>query len=129
MASSLSNLYSKTIDLNPKKDPMTVLWRNVLTVGIEDLLKKKELQIKFDMRKSYSVEEMWFNHEDFDLICEYSELEPKIVKKRVYETIERMEKRYANKDNLSEMPWKWLYKSEEISRQPGRHNRTMSDVS
>src|SRR5210317_691130 len=91
MASSLSSLFSKTIDLNPKKDPMTVLWRNVLTVGIEDLLKKKELQIKFDMRKSYSIEEMWFNHEDFDLICEYSELEPKIVKRRVYETIERME--------------------------------------
>jgi hypothetical protein len=129
MASSLSSLFSKTIDLNPKKDPMTVLWRNVLTVGIEDLLKKKELQIKFDMRKSYSVEEMWFNHEDFDLICEYSELEPKIVKKRVYETIERMENRYANKDNLPKMPWQWLYKSEEISRQPRRHNRTMSDVS
>jgi hypothetical protein len=108
---------------------MTVLWRNVLTVGIEDLLKKKELQIKFDMRKSYSIEEMWFNHEDFDLICEYSELEPKIVKKRVYETIERMEKQYANKDNLPKMPWQWLYKSEEISRQPRRHNRTMSDVS
>ena len=80
---------------------MTVLWRNVLTVGIEDLLKKKELQIKFDMRKSYSIEEMWFNHEDFDLICEYSELEPKIVKKRVYETIERMEKQYADKDNIA----------------------------
>jgi hypothetical protein len=129
MASSLSSLYSKTIDLNPKKDPMTVLWRNVLTVGIEDLLKKKELQIKFDMKKSYSVEEMWFNHEDFDLICEYSELEPKIVKKRVYETIERMEKQYANRNNMPEMPWKWLYKSEGISRQPRRHNRTMSDVS
>ena len=125
MANSLNKQFEKTIDLYQKKDPVTLLWRNVLTVGIEDLLKKKEYQMKFDLRKSYSLEEMWFNHEDFNLICEYSELEPKIVKKRVYETIERMEKKYANKNNMPKMPWKWLYKSEGINRQSERDYRTM----
>jgi activator of HSP90 ATPase len=124
----INRLFEKTMDLNRKKDPITVLWRNVLIVGIEDLLKKKETQIKFDLRKSYSIEEMWFNHEDFDLICEYSELEPKIVKKRVYETIERMEKKYADKNNMPKVPWKWLYKSEEINRGPNRYSTTMYDV-
>ena len=46
MASSLNSLYSKTIDLNPKKDPMTVLWRNVLVVAISDAIKIKSRVLK-----------------------------------------------------------------------------------
>ena len=111
-----------------KKDPLRNLWRNVLIVGIEDLLKKKEIQIKFNVAQKYSLEDMWFNHEDFDLICEYSQLAPKIVKKRVYEAIERIRKKYANKRNMSEMPGKWFYKSEGINREPNRHSTTMYNV-
>ena len=63
------NFGFRTIELHEKKDPLRNLWRNVLIVGIEDLLKKKEIQIKFNVQQKYSLEEMWFNHEDFDLIC------------------------------------------------------------
>jgi hypothetical protein len=122
------NFGFKTLNLHEKKDPLKNLWRNVLIVGIEDLLKKKEIQIKFNVQKKYSLEEMWFDHEDFDLICEYSELAPKIVRKRVFEAIERIENKYANKRNMSEMPGQWFYKSEGINREPNRHSTTMYDV-
>jgi hypothetical protein len=129
MANSLSNnIFHKTIELHEQRDPYRNLWRNVLIVGIEDLLKKKEIQIKFDVKQKYSLEEMWFNHEDFDLVCEYSQLAPKIVKKRVYEAIKKIERKYENKRNMSEMPGKWFYKSEGINREPNRHSTTMYDV-
>ena len=111
-----------------KKIPVKNLWRNVLIVGIEDLLKKKEIQIKFNIPEKYSLEEMWFDHEDFDLICEYSQLAPKIVRKRVFETIERIRNKYVSKRNMSEMPGKWFYKSEGINREPNRRSTTMYNV-
>ena len=123
------NFGFRTIELHEKKDPLRNLWRNVLIVGIEDLLKKKEIQIKFNVAQKYSLEDMWFNHEDFDLVCEYSGLSPKIVRKRVYETIKKIKEKYAKKEtNMSEMPWQWFYKSEEIVRRPNRNSTTMYDV-
>jgi hypothetical protein len=116
-------LISKTINLHEKKDPYRDLWRNVLIVAIEDLLKKRELQIKYNNRK-LSLEEIWFHHEDFNLICEWSQLDPDIVRKRVYEAIERIKKKYAKTD-MSKMQGKWLYKSETINRPANRYSTTM----
>jgi hypothetical protein len=62
-----------------------------------------------------------------NLICEYSQLAYKIVKKRVYEAIERIRKKYE-KTNMSEMPRKWIYKSETINREPNRYSTTMYNV-
>ena len=127
MANSLSNnIFHKTIKLHEEKDPYRNLWRNVLIVAIEDLLRKKESQIKFDNKK-YSLEEMWFYHEDFNLICEYAQLDPKMVRKRVFQALERIEKKYEKTD-MSEMQGKWLYKSKEINRGPNRHSTTMYPV-
>ena len=121
------NFGFKTLNLYEKKDPLKNLWRNVLIVGIEDLLKKKEIQIKFNVQQKYSLEEMWFEHEDFDLICEYAQLAPKIVRKRVYEAIKKIERKYEKTD-MSEMPGKWFYKSEGINRQSNRHSTTVYNV-
>ena len=127
MANSLNNnIFHKTIQLHEEKDPYRNLWRNVLIIGIEDFLKKKEVHIKFNNRK-YSLEEMWFYHEDFNLICEYAQLEPKMVKKRVFEALERIEKKYEKTD-MSKMQGKWFYKSKGINRQPNRHSTTMYPV-
>ena len=127
MANSLSNnIFHKTIQLYEKKDPYLKLWRCVLVVGIEDFLRKKEKQIQLNNKK-YSLEEMWFYHEDFNLICEYAQLEPKMVKKRVFEALERIEKQYEKTD-MSEMQGKWFYKSKEINRGPNRHSTTMYPV-
>ena len=128
MANSLSNnIFHKTIQLHEEKDPYRNLWRNVLIVAIEDLLRKKEIQIRFDNKK-YSLEEMWFYHEDFNLICEYAQLAPKIVRKRVYEAIKKIERKYENKTDMSEMSGKWFYKSKTINREPNRYSRTMYNV-
>ena len=52
-----SHIVSKTLELHEKREPIRNLWRNVLIVAIEDLLKKKEIHIKFNNKK-YSLEEM-----------------------------------------------------------------------
>ena len=127
MANSLNNnIFHKTIQLHEKKDQVKNLWRNVLIIGIEDFLRKKEKQIQLNNRK-YSLEEMWFYHEDFDLTCEYAQLDPKMVRKRVYQAIEKIERKYEKRD-MSEMPGKWFYKSKGINRQPNRYSTTMYPV-
>ena len=47
------NFGFRTVELHEKQDPLKNLWRNVLVVGIEDLLKKKETQIKFNTNQKY----------------------------------------------------------------------------
>tara|TARA_R100001015_G_C4608198_1_gene163373 strand:+ start:276 stop:656 length:381 start_codon:yes stop_codon:yes gene_type:complete len=123
-----SHLVSKTISLHEKKDPIRNLWRNVLIQALEDLLKNKELQAKRNEKK-FSKEEIWFYSEDFKLVCEYAQFEYDIVRKRTFESIEKIRKKYAkNKNNMSEMPRQWLYKTTEINRQSNTNNRTMSVV-
>ena len=119
-----SHIVSKTLELHEKRDPVRNLWRNVLIVAIEDLLKKKEIHIKYNNKK-YSLEEMWLHHEDFNLVCEWAQFEPKIIRKRIYEAIQKIERKYENKRNMSEMPGKWFYQSNEINRRPNRGSTTM----
>jgi len=117
----------KTINLEETKDPYRNLWRNVLIVGIEDLFKKKEIQYKFKNKK-YCIEEMWLHHEDFDLVCEYSQLSPKIVKDKIIKALKVMEKKYVKKNNLSEMQGKWFYKTNELNRRSDGSYTPMSAV-
>jgi len=117
----------KTINLEETKDPYRNLWRNVLIVGIEDLFKKKEIQYKFKNKK-YCVEEMWLHHEDFNLVCEYSQLSPKIVKDKIIKALKVMEKKYVKKNNLSEMQGKWFYKTNELNRRSDGSYTPMSAV-
>ena len=117
----------KTINLEETKDPYRNLWRNVLIVGIEDLFKKKEIQYKFKNKK-YCVEEMWLHHEDFNLVCEYSQLSPKIVKNKIIKALKVMEKKYVKKNNLSEMQGKWFYKTNELNRRSDGSYTPMSAV-
>tara|TARA_R100001463_G_scaffold46933_1_gene95662 strand:- start:2926 stop:3306 length:381 start_codon:yes stop_codon:yes gene_type:complete len=118
----------RTVNLYEKKDPIRDLWRNVLIVGIEDLLKKKKLQYQYD-RKAYCLEEMWFHHEDFKLICEFAQLEHAIVKRKVFEAVEKLkEKHEKGKESMSEMSGQWLYKDKKISGRPKRRYSAMSLV-
>jgi hypothetical protein len=121
-----SHIVSKTLEDYEKHDPVRNLWRNVLIIALEDLLKNKEKQAMRSV-KLFSREEMWFSSKDFELVCEYAGLQPDIVKKRTFETVERIRKKY-DKKNMSEMPGKWFYKSEGINRKPNRHSTTMYPV-
>jgi hypothetical protein len=119
---------TKTFNLYEKKDPVRDLWRNVLIVGIEDLLKKKKYQYEWD-RKAYCLEEMWFHHDDFKLICEYAQLEHAIVKKKVFKAIEKIKEKYEKrKIDLPTMSGEWIHKDQEISRGSKRWHSTMYDV-
>ena len=117
----------KTINLEETKDPLRNLWRNVLIIGIEDLFKKKEIQYATHNKK-YCVEEMWLHHEDFDLVCEYSQLSPKIVKDKIIKALKVMEKKYVKKNNLSEMQGKWFYKTNELNRRSDGSYTPMSTM-
>jgi hypothetical protein len=121
-----SHIVSKTLEDYEKHDPVRNLWRNVLIIALEDLLKNKEKQAMRSV-KLFSREEMWFSSKDFKLICEYAGLQPDIVKKKTFETVERIRKKYVQK-NMSKMSGKWLYKSEGINRKPNRHSTTMYPV-
>ena len=118
----------KTVSLYEKKDPVRDLWRNVLIVGIEDLIKKKKLQYQWN-RKAYCLEEMWFYHDDFKLICEYAQLEHAIVKKKVFKAIEELKEKYEKREtSMPTMSGKWLYKDQKISGRSKRWNSSMSNV-
>jgi hypothetical protein len=121
-----SHIVSKTLEDYEKHDPVRNLWRNVLIIALEDLLKNKKKQAMRSV-KLFSKEEMWFFSKDFKLICEFAGLQPDIVKKRTFETVERIRKKYVQK-NMSKMSGKWLYKSEGINRKPNRHSTTMYPV-
>jgi hypothetical protein len=121
-----SHIVSKTLEDYEKHDPVRNLWRNVLIIALEDLLKNKEKQAMRSV-KLFSREEMWFSSKDFELVCEYAGLQPDIVKKRTFETVERIRKKY-DKKNMSEMPGKWFYKSDEINRKPNGSSTTMYPV-
>ena len=118
----------KTVSLYEKKDPVRDLWRNVLIVGIEDLIKKKKLQYQWN-RKAYCIEEMWFYHDDFKLICEYAQLEHAIVKKKVFKAIEELKEKYEKREtSMPTMSGKWLHKDQKISGRSKRWNSSMSNV-
>jgi|TARA_R100001480_G_scaffold4430_2_gene10819 hypothetical protein len=118
----------KTVSLYEKKDPVRDLWRNVLIVGIEDLIRKKKLQYQWN-RKAYCLEEMWFYHDDFKLICEYAQLEHAIVKKKVFKAIEELKEKYEKREtSMPTMSGKWLHKDQKISGRSKRWNSSMSNV-
>jgi hypothetical protein len=121
-----SHIVSKTLEDYEKHDPVRNLWKNVLIIALEDLLKNKEKQAMRSV-KLFSKEEMWFFSKDFKLICEFAGLQPDIVKKRTFKTVERIRKKYVQK-NMSKMSGKWLYKSEGINRKPNQHSTTMYPV-
>jgi len=124
----MANYGTKTFNLYEKRDPIRNLWRNVLIVGIEDLLKKKEFQYKWN-RKAYCLEEMWFYHDDFKLICEFAQLEHAIVKKKVFKAIEQIKEKHEKREtSMPEMPRQWIYKNNKVSGRSERWDSSVSDV-
>jgi len=118
----------KTVNLYEKRDPIRNLWRNVLIVGIEDLIKKKTLQYQWN-RKAFCLEEMWFHHDDFKLICEFAQLEHAIVKRKVFKAIEEIKEKYEKREvSMPSMSREWLYKDQKISGRSKRWHSSMFDV-
>ena len=112
-------------------DPIRNLWRNVLVVAISDAIKVKTNIIKFSEhyanRRFHELDYVTLPNSDFAKICEYAELDHNLVRKKVNQTLDNMEKNY-DKDNMPEMPWKRLYQSKGINRESSGNHTPVSEL-
>ncbi len=117
------HLGNKTMNLNDSFNPLRNLWRNVLIVSIEDAIKIKKQIVKYKefyaKRRFHEIDYVSLPNRDFDSVCSMAELDGNLVRKKVNQVLERMEK--DDKD-MPSMPWKRLYQSKGIYRESdGNH--------
>jgi len=112
-------------------DPIRNLWRNVLIVAISDAIKVKANIVKYkefyEKRRFHELDYVTLPNSDFARICEYSDLDHNLVRKKVIKTLDDMEKNY-DKDNMPEMPWKRLYQSKGINRESSGNHTAVSEL-
>ena len=122
---------TRTLNEYDTFDPVRNLWRNVLIVAISDAIKVKTNIIKFSEhyanRRFHELDYVTLPNSDFAKICEYAELDHNLVRKKVNQTLDNMEKNY-DKDNMPEMPWKRLYQSKGINRESSGNHTAVSEL-
>jgi len=117
----MANLALKTLNEYDTFDPVRNLWRNVLVVAIEDAIKIKTMTLKFKdfyakkNRRWHELDYVSLPNQDFDSVCYLANLDGNIVRRKINETLERMEKTYG-KGDMPDMPWKRLYNSSVINK-------------
>ena len=117
----MGNLVQKTLIEHDTFDPVRNLWRNVLVVAIEDAIKIKTTILKFkhfyanQNRRWHELDYVSLPNQDFDSVCYLANLDGNIVRRKINETLERMEKTY-DKGDMPDMPWKRLYNSSVINK-------------
>ena len=123
----MADLGLKAINLEDSFNPLRNLWRNVLIVAIEDAIKIKKQTIKYSefygKRRFYELDYVSLPNRDFDHVCSMAELDGSLVRKKVNQLLERMER-----DDLPEMPWKRLYQSKGIYRESDGNHISVSAV-
>ena len=123
--------YEKALNEFDTFNPVRNLWRNVLIVAISDAIKIKANIVKFkefyEKRRFHELDYVTLPNSDFAKICEYSELDHNLVRKKIIITLNNMEKNY-DKDNMPSMPWKRLYQSKGINRESSGNYTTMSKL-
>jgi len=117
----MANLALKTLNEYDTFDPVRNLWRNVLVVAIEDAIKIKTMTLKFKdfyakkNRRWHELDYVSLPNQDFDSVCYLANLDGNLVRRKINETLERMEKTYG-KGDMPDMPWKRLYNSSVINK-------------
>ena len=123
-----SHLVSKTVELYEKKDPVKNLWRNVLVVAISDAIKIKSRVLQFSEfyknKRFYELDYVTLPNRDFDTVCNMSNLDGNLVRKKINKLMKEMEEK--NGSNMPEMPWKRLYQSKGINRESDGNYTTVS---
>ena len=119
----MADLGLKAINLEDSFNPLRNLWRNVLIVAIEDAIKVKRQVVKYSefyqKRRFHELDYVSLPNRDFDHVCSMAELDGSLVRKKVNQLLERMER--DDKD-MPTMPWKRLYHSKGIYRESdGNH--------
>jgi hypothetical protein len=117
----MANLALRTLNEYDTFDPIRNLWRNVLVVAIEDAIKIKTMTLKFkhfyakQNRRWHELDYVSLPNQDFDSVCYLANLDGNIVRRKINETLERMEKTYG-KGDMPDMPWKRLYNTNVINK-------------
>jgi hypothetical protein len=117
----MANLALRTLNEYDTFDPIRNLWRNVLVVAIEDAIKIKTITLKFkhfyakQNRRWHELDYVSLPNQDFDSVCYLANLDGNIVRRKINETLERMEKTYG-KGDMPDMPWKRLYNTNVINK-------------
>ena len=110
----MNSLNSRTMHLEgEKKNPLQELWAAVLATAIHDAFNQVgiiEARSAIAWLKGYS--------EDFRLVCEYANRNPKYVYKKLIKKLKEREDyldgfkaRSSPYDNLFPVPRKWLHKT------------------
>ena len=124
----------RTLNLSEKKDPIRNLWRNVLIVALEDVIKKATVAAKFSHYYQHTnksaLEYFEIPNKDFYLVCEYAQFDADMVRSKVLTKIKdiHLKEGKNGKNYLSEMRGKRLYKNKTFSGSSSRYDRTMSAV-
>jgi len=119
----MADLGLKAVNLEDTFNPLRNLWRNVLIVSIEDAIKIKKQIVKYKelyaKRRFHEIDYVSLPNRDFDSVCSMAELDGNLVRRKINEVLERMEK---NDKDMPSMPWKRLYQSKGIYRESdGNH--------
>ena len=130
-----SNLHKlKTISLFEKRDPVRNLWRNVLIVAIEDLVKKTQVAVKYKAYHAHAhktaLQYFMIPNDDFNHVCEFAGFEPEVVRYKVLKEVNRLklEEGKNGKSYLPKMRGQWILQGKGVNRQPKRISASMSNV-
>ena len=125
------NFGFKTLVEFEERDPIRNLWRNVLVAAISDAIKIKSTILKFSdfykNKRFHELDYVQLPNRDFDSVCQLSELDGNLVRKKINKVMKEMEDNYGKKD-MPKMPWKRLYQSEGINRESDRNHTPMSTM-
>ena len=123
----MADLGLKAINLEDPFNPLRNLWRNVLIVSIEDAIKIKRQVVKYkefyERRRFHELDYVSLPNRDFDAVCSMAELDGALVRKKVNQVLERIEK---DGNNMPTMPWKRLYQSQGFNRESDGNYTPMS---
>jgi hypothetical protein len=125
------NFGFKTLVEHDELNPIKNLWRNVLVAAISDAIKIKSTTLRFSKfyknKKFQELDYVALPNRDFDAVCQLSELDGNLVRKKINKVLKEMEDNYGKKD-MPKMPWKRLYQSEGIHRKSDGNHTPMSTM-
>ena len=120
---------NKTLCEFDEVNPIRNLWRNVLVAAISDAIKIKSRTLKFSEfyknKKFQELDYVTLPNRDFDAVCQLSELDGNLVRKKINKVMKEMEENYG-KSSMPKMPWKRLYQSEGVNRESDGNYTTVS---
>jgi len=84
----------KILSEGDTKDPVRNLWRNVLIVAIEDLIKLTTITVRFSIvnkKQKEALEYFSIPNEDFDEVCQLAGFDVEYVRGKVLKAIKKLQ--------------------------------------